>query len=172
MRDKEVCKEILPPCDTKFQEEDIMKRIFQLTLALVLALALMLPVAAIANIDGSEPEWDGYAGIRPMSDIITIGDPTDEPLDGYFELNDSYEIPERNPLARNEVPDDINPIDVPELAGSGIMAISDEIAEGYLGIEPISADLNNGIPVALFYVTLAVAVLALALAIVALVKKK
>jgi hypothetical protein len=38
----------------------------------------MLPVAAIANLDGSEPEWDGAPGIRPLSDVLTIGDPTDD----------------------------------------------------------------------------------------------
>ncbi|MCL2445312.1 MAG: hypothetical protein FWD06_00885 [Oscillospiraceae bacterium] len=148
-----------------------MKRIFQLALALVLALALMLPVAAIANLDGSDPEWDGYEGIRPMSDVLTIGEPTDEPVDavdGYFELDDSYEIPERNPLARDaNANDELDFIDVPELGGSGIMAISD-----YLDIEPISAETGHGVPVVLFYVTLGIAVLALVLAIVALVKKK
>jgi len=135
-----------------------MKRIVQLALAIALALALMLPVAAIANIDGSEPEWDGYAGIRPASDVLTIGDPTDEPTDGYFDLDEAWAGYDRHPLARDG---DVDTIDVPELEGSGIVAISGELAE-----------TGCNIPVALFYATLAVAVLALALAIVALVKKK
>jgi hypothetical protein len=69
---------------------------------------------------------------------------------------------------------------VPELEGSGIAAISGELdgyvdiepIDGYLDIEPISANVGHSVPAALFYVGFGVAVLALALAIVALVKKK
>ncbi|MCL2531997.1 MAG: hypothetical protein FWE40_07565 [Oscillospiraceae bacterium] len=143
-----------------------MKRIFQIALTLALALALMLPVAAIINVDGSDPEWDGYAGIRPaMDDILVIGEPTDDsPLYG-IEIDDYYDGTwERNPLARDG---DVDTIDAPELEGSGINAISD-----YLDIDPISAEVGHSVPVALFYVGLGVAVLALVLAIIALVKKK
>jgi len=174
MRDKEVCKGKISPCKNTSQEEDHMKRIAQLTLALLLALALMLPVAAIANLDGSEPEWEGYAGIRPMSDILTIGDiePNAEP---DYDIN--AEEPNRAQFARNG---DVDTIDVPELEGSGIAAISGELdgyvdiepIDGYLDIEPISANVGHSVPAALFYVGFGVAVLALALAIVALVKKK
>ncbi|MCL2445311.1 MAG: hypothetical protein FWD06_00880 [Oscillospiraceae bacterium] len=154
-----------------------MKRIAQLTLALLLALALMLPVAAIANLDGSDPEWDGYASIRPASDILIIGDiePDAEP-----DYDIDADEPNRAQFARTPY-DDVNSVDVPELGGSGIMAISGELEEGYIGIEPIdgyldiepiSANVGHSIPVALFYVALGVAVLALLLAVVALVKKK
>jgi len=136
-----------------------MKRIAQLTLALLLALALMLPAAAIINIDGSDPDWDGYAGIRPASDVLVIGD-IEPDVEDYYEYNG----PDRSQFARD---DEMNFIDVPELEGSGIMAIND-----YLDIEPINAEIGHSVPVALFYATLAVAVLALVLAIVALVKKK
>jgi len=141
-----------------------MKRILQVALTLALALALMLPVAAIANIDGSEPEWDGYAGIRPMSDELVIDGvefANDDAYDYYTEENE----PNRAQFARDG---DVDTIDVPELQGSGINAVSD-----YLEIDPISAELSDSsVPVVLVYVGLGVAVLALVLAIVALVKKK
>ncbi|MCL2194518.1 MAG: hypothetical protein FWB76_01005 [Oscillospiraceae bacterium] len=157
-----------------------MKRIAQLTLVALLALALVLPAAAIANIDGSEPEWDGYAGIRPMSDVLVVGDiePDVEPIEA-----DPYaEEPNRAQFARsnNDLPDNyVEPIYVDGVA-DGIMAISAEIGGGYAEIEPInypgieaiSAETGHSVPVALFYATLAVAVLALVLAVVALVKKK
>lgn len=154
-----------------------MKRIAQLTLATLLALALMLPVAAIANIDGSEPEWTGYAGIRPMNELLTIDD-MDSDIefandDGAPFVSDEDELanaPNRAQFARSNENDEV-PV--------GIVPISDDIGgyldiEGinYVGIEPISAETGHGVPVVLVYVSLGIAVLALALAIVALVKKK
>ncbi|MCL2194519.1 MAG: hypothetical protein FWB76_01010 [Oscillospiraceae bacterium] len=137
-----------------------MKRIVQLALALALALALMLPAAAIINTDGTDPDWDGYEGIRPMSDVVVLNDAED--LDDYsaYELDaiadyDSgfgFDDPEwdRHPLARDgEGYADIEPIAI--------------------GIEPISAD-NTMMNTIVLWAALGMAALALLLAIIALAK--
>ncbi|MCL2445313.1 MAG: hypothetical protein FWD06_00890 [Oscillospiraceae bacterium] len=130
-----------------------MKRIFQLALITLLAVALMLPAAAIINTDGSDPNWDGVEGIVPaMNDIIS--DEYDETANhnddylGYVEVDEHYEVPERHPLARNN--------------------------EDYAEIEPISAEtggtngLSNTMAI-LIYSALGLALFAVLLSIIALV---
>ena len=46
------------------------KRLLALLLAFALTLGLALPAAAIINLDGTEPDWDGDPLIRPLSDTI------------------------------------------------------------------------------------------------------
>ncbi|MCL2531996.1 MAG: hypothetical protein FWE40_07560 [Oscillospiraceae bacterium] len=129
-----------------------MKRIFQLALVLLLAVAFMLPTAAIINADGSDPDWDGVEGIVPAMNDIVLYDydahtPANDDYLGYIEVDETYEVPERNPLARDE---------------------------GYADIEPIYAVTTEGITmvnnVLITWVALGLAALALLLAIIALAK--
>ena len=52
------------------------KCLLALLLSLALAIGLAMPAAAIANLDGTEPEWDGDPRIRPLSETI---DPNSNP---------------------------------------------------------------------------------------------
>lgn len=76
-----------------------MKRLLSITAALLVAALFALPTAAIANLDGTEPAFEGEAGIVPLSDTIeVIGDPDatapdETPADGSID---------RSALARSE----------------------------------------------------------------------
>ena len=70
-----------------------MKHLLRMITALLIAAVFILPASAIAQLDGSEPDWDGDPGIRPAmiaidgadadSDfVLCIGEPTDELPDG------------------------------------------------------------------------------------------
>jgi len=86
-----------------------MKRIAQFALALLLAFALLLPTAAIINVDGSDPEWTGESAIVPaMEDNLGLDDDTLY-NDGYVE---NWQDSDRHPLARDgDIA--IDPIDAP-----------------------------------------------------------
>ena len=77
-----------------------MKRLLCIAAALFIATLFALPTAAIANLDGTEPVFNGEAGIVPLNDSVEfIGDPdapADEvPADGSID---------RSSLARSESP--------------------------------------------------------------------
>ena len=56
-----------------------MKRLLSIATALFIAALFVLPGAAIAHLDGSEPEWTGEAGIMPAMDTLEGIEPI-EPL--------------------------------------------------------------------------------------------
>ena len=70
-----------------------MKRLLGIATALLVAALFALPTAAIASLDGTEPVFDGDAGIVPLTESIEIIDePVYEPI-----------MPiDANPLARSE----------------------------------------------------------------------
>jgi len=76
-----------------------MKRLLCIAAALFIAALFALPTAAIANLDGTEPLFEGEAGIVPLSGTIEfIGDPDasvpgETPVDGTID---------RSSLARSE----------------------------------------------------------------------
>jgi hypothetical protein len=133
-----------------------MKRILIIALALTMTLMFALPVAAMLIPEGYE--WDGHSGVRAnFADDYPGSHESAEPGIGGDEdqlLNGDYL--------------DIVPISIDlDETDNGIEAISD-----YLDIEPISAQTDAGVLVVITYVALGVAVLALALAVVGLLKKK
>jgi len=78
-----------------------MKRLLSITAALFIAALFALPTAAIANLDGSEPVFDGDAGIMPLADTVeVVGEPTDE-LFVEAPENQNPEV-DRSSLARSE----------------------------------------------------------------------
>jgi len=124
-----------------------MKRIFQLALVLLLAMMFVLPATAIINADGSDPDWDGYEGIMPAMDEITPYDiPSNDDYLGYIEVDEHFEAPERNPLARD------NYVDIETIS-----------------IETDTIGMINTMAIAT-WAALGMAALALLLAIIALVK--
>jgi len=147
-------KEVYPKKSTPEKEHPMkLKRIALIALALTMTLLFALPTAAILLPDGYE--WDGHPGVRAFAaDDEPIGF---EPISGYIDIE---------PISA-DLDNDVEPVYVPGLEDAGIMAISE-----YLDIEPISADVDSGVPAAITYAALGIAVLALALAVVALVKKK
>jgi len=75
-----------------------MKRILSIAAALLIAALLALPTAAIASLDGSEPVFEGEAGIVPLNDSIEIiGDPDAQADEAP--IDDSID---RSSLARSE----------------------------------------------------------------------
>jgi len=59
------------------------KRLLALLLSLALAFGLAMPAAAIINLDGTEPDWDGDPRIRPLSGEIDPGE-NDDFLTGFL----------------------------------------------------------------------------------------
>ena len=58
-----------------------MKRLLCIVTALLVAAMFALPAAAIINLDGSEPEWTGDPGIRPLTETLDGID-----LDGFIPI--------------------------------------------------------------------------------------
>ena len=84
-----------------------MKRLLTVITTILVAALFLLPAAAIINLDGTEPEWDGDPGIRPAMEtidgeadaVLFIGDPTDE-LPGDGDAEDDVIAFDRSHLAR------------------------------------------------------------------------
>ena len=56
-----------------------MKRYLCIAAALLIAALFALPAAAIAGLDGSDPVFEGEAGIVPLMDSVeVIGEPADD----------------------------------------------------------------------------------------------
>jgi len=80
-----------------------MKRLLTIAAALLVAGLFALPSAAIASLDGTEPVFDGSAGIMPLSDTIEIiGEPTDEQQPPDTNLDGQIIEHDRSHLARSE----------------------------------------------------------------------
>ena len=97
-----------------------MKRLLSIVTALLIAALFLLPAAAIINLDGTEPEWDGDPGIRPAiatidgmeplepaseapadgEAVLYIGEPMDTLPDGQDAEDDLLEF-DRSHLARS-----------------------------------------------------------------------
>jgi len=76
-----------------------MKRLLSIAAALFVAALFALPTVAIANLDGTEPVFDGEAGIVPLNDSIEI---IGEPTDGLFDEAPADGSIDRGSLARSE----------------------------------------------------------------------
>jgi len=147
-----------------------MKRLLTIAAAMLVAALFVLPSAAIINLDGTTPEWDGDPGIMPLmetidglevpveettdvvvrthnSGVLYIGEPADD-LDGDADTNLDGDLIEfdRSPFARD-------------------MAGADEWAS-----TPYGADKPSAATLAIYIGLGAVSLAALGLAIAALVK--
>jgi len=58
-----------------------MKRLLSTLTVLLIAALFILPAAAIAHLDGSEPDWDGDPGIRPAMETLDGIEPLESALD-------------------------------------------------------------------------------------------
>jgi len=136
-----------------------MKRLLSIVTALLVAALFMLPAAAIINLDGTEPEWDGDPGIRPAMETI-------DGIDGIALLESPVEgLPEGDAVLYIGEPTD-------ELPGDQ----EDEVFEfdrSHLarGAEAqVESAALSGMNLALYIGLAAVSLASLTLSIIALVK--
>jgi len=143
-----------------------MKRLLSIITALLVAALFILPAAAIAHLDGTEPEWDGDPGIRPLSETIDGFEPivpiSDELPDGEAVLYVGE--PTDEPPGNLDTEDDSLGIDRSQLARGADTEIEPVVMEGAQ-----SAALS-GVNLALYIGLGAVSLVALALSVIAIVK--
>jgi len=105
-----------------------MKRLLSIVTALLVAALFVLPASAIINLDGTEPEWTGDPGIRPLMETLDGFEPI-VPISG--ELPDDIVILDGDSvITSDELPEDAQPEeDDLEIDRSHLARGADAIAE-------------------------------------------
>jgi len=128
-----------------------MKRLLSIVIALFAAALFVLPASAIAHLDGSEPEWDGDPGIRPLMEtldgfepivpisgelpddvvildgdtVLYIGEPTDElPEEDGLEIDRSHLARGTDAIAEQSASPSVNWVLIIGLGAAGFAVLA------------------------------------------------